>query len=67
MTLEEIKGSKKQYLTPAEAAPLLGTDPQSLRVAARTAPQRLGFPVTVIGTRTKIPRLPLLKHLGIQD
>lgn len=67
MTLEEIKGSKKQYLTPAEAAPLLGIDPQSLRVAARTAPQKLGFPVTVIGTRTKIPRLPLLQHLGIQE
>lgn len=65
MTLAEIAAYEREFLTPAEVAPLLGTDPQSIRVAARKNPERLGFPVVVIGSRTKIPRLPLLRHFGV--
>lgn len=57
MTLDEIRASEKAVLTPAEIAPVLGVNPQSIRAAD---PVDLGFPVTKIGTRTLIPRKPFL-------
>lgn len=57
MTLDEIRASDKPVLTPAEVAPVLGVNPQSIRAAD---PVDLGFPVTKIGTRTLIPRKPFL-------
>lgn len=63
MTLDEIRNSTKEVLTPADIAPVLGADPQDIRLAARLHPERLGFPVSVIGTRTKIPRLGFLNWL----
>lgn len=64
--LEKIKASEKIFLTPAEVAPVLGCDPQTIRHAAREQPELLGFPCMVIGTRTKIPRIPFLRFLGIE-
>jgi hypothetical protein len=55
---------KNEFLTAAEAAKLLGCNPQSLRVQARTEPRLLGFPVVVVGTRLLIPKKPFLEHLG---
>lgn len=66
MTIEEIKASDKPTLTPAEIAEVLKCDPQDLRIQARTAPERLGFPVIVIKTRLKIPRIPFLRYMGEQ-
>ena len=63
--LEKIKASEKFFLTPAEVAPVLGSDPQSIRLAARHQDQ-LGFPYSVVGTRVKIPRIPFLRFLGIE-
>lgn len=63
MTLDEIKASDKLMLTPADIAPVLGADPQDIRIQAKLNPGRLGFPVTVIKTRTKIPRLGFLNWL----
>lgn len=57
MTLDEIRASDKAVLTPAEIAPVLGVNPQSIRVAD---PVDLGFPVIKLGTRTLIPRVPFL-------
>ena len=57
MTLDEIRSSDKIMLTPADIAPVLGVNPQSIRAAD---PVDLGFPVAKIGTRTLIPRVPLL-------
>lgn len=57
MTLAEIRASDKAVLTPADVAPVLGVNPQSIRVAD---PVDLGFPVIKLGTRTLIPRLPFL-------
>lgn len=57
MTLDEIRASDKAVLTPADVAPVLGVNPQSIRAAD---PVDLGFPVTKIGTRTLIPRKPFL-------
>ena len=66
MTLDEIKASDKSVLTPAEVAEVLGCDAQDVRIQARTAPERLGFPVIIIKSRTKIPRVPFLRYIGEQ-
>ena len=60
MTLDEIRSLDREYLVPSEVAPILGVDPQDIRVAARQHPERLGFNVSVIGTRVKIPRRAFL-------
>ena len=60
MTLDEIRASDKAVLTPAEIAPVLGVNPQSIREADL---YELGFPACRIGTRTIIPRLPFLAFI----
>lgn len=64
MTLSEIKASDKLTLTAADVAPVLGSDPQVIRIQARIEPEALGFPVIVAGNRVKIPRLPFLAFVG---
>ena len=64
MTLEEIKQSDAVFLTPDDIARVIGCHTQFIRVAARESPNLLGFPVCVIGTRTRIPRKPFLRFLG---
>lgn len=56
MTLQEIENSTKNHLIPSDIAELLDCDPHSIRVQAQTNPNKLGFPVVVIGSRVKIPR-----------
>lgn len=63
MTLNELREYPREFLTPAEVAPILGCDPQDIRVQARLAPERLGFNVAVIGTRVKVPRLAFIKWM----
>jgi len=63
MTLDEIRNSTKEVLTPAEVAEVLGCDPQDIRLTAKRCPERLGFSVCVIGTRTKIPRRAFIKWI----
>lgn len=66
MTLEEIKSSDKVFLIPKDIAPILGCDAYSISLMARDCPERLGFPVVRIKTRTKIPRIPFLRALGYE-
>lgn len=61
MTLEQIRESDKAFLTPAEAAEALGCRAYAINVQARQDPARLGFPVSVIGRRVRIPRLGFLR------
>ena len=65
MTLDEIKASDKTMLTPADVAEVLQADPQDVRLQARMEPDRLGFPVCIIQSRTKIPRIPFLRFMGV--
>ena len=65
-SIQDLIALDRDYLTPAEIAGVLGSDPQSIRVAARVEPQRLGFPVVVIGSRVKIPRAAFLRYMGIE-
>ena len=64
MTLEEIKSSEKLFLFPADIAPILQTDPHTIRCTARQRPELLGFEFTFTGNRMKIPRLAFLRWLG---
>lgn len=61
MTLDDLKRVDRDWLLAREVAPILGTDPHSIRVAARVAPGRLGFPVCVVGSRVKIPKRPFVE------
>lgn len=63
MTLEEIKKSDKLFLNAAEVAPVLSTNPNLIRWEAHNRPENLGFPVVVLKSRVKIPRLPFIDFL----
>lgn len=63
MTLQDLKAMSKTMLTPAEAAQVIGCDPQLIRIAARQCPETLHFPVIVIGNRVKIPRVAFINFL----
>lgn len=56
MTMDEIRSSNKEYLTPKDVAEALGRDQYSINVQAQEDPVKLGFPVTVVGRRVLIPR-----------
>ena len=56
MTLDDIRALDREYLIPREIAPILGCDPHDIRVAAKQRPELLGFNVSVIGSRVKIPK-----------
>lgn len=64
MSIEDIIASPKIYLTPADVAPIMHCDPQCLRVQAQTDSSKLGFPIIIIGSRVRIPRIPFLRYLG---
>lgn len=63
MTLEELKALDKPVITPAIAAQFLKCNPYNISIQALDCPERLGFPVSRIGTRTKIPRLAFISFL----
>ena len=60
MTLSELQSSTKDFLSPKDVADLIGCMPYSINVQAQTDPSKLGFPVSLIGTRVRIPRLGFL-------
>ncbi len=63
MTLEELKTMDKEIITPAIAASIIGCDPNAIRITAHREPESLGFPVIVVGTRTKIPRRAFIRFM----
>lgn len=70
MTLDEIKSSVKVMLTPADVAEALGVDAHGIRIMAHEQPERLGFPVTVVGRGgrgVRIPRVPFLRFMGYEQ
>ena len=64
MTIAEIKASEKLFLTPKEVASVLKCDPGYIRYMAHNNPEKLGFEVITIKTRTKINRKKFLEFLG---
>lgn len=63
MTIQDLKGMTCLNLTPAQAGAVLGIDPNTLRWQAREEPSALGFPVIVMKSRVKIPRLPFIRFM----
>ena len=63
--IQAIVDSDKVFLTPADVAPILGMDPHSIRLIARQRPELLKFEFIISGNRTKIPRIPFLRYIGI--
>jgi hypothetical protein len=63
MTLSDIKNIERDFLTPAQIAPILGADPNWIRWQAHEDPAKLGFPVIVIRSRVKIPKEPFIKFM----
>jgi len=74
VTLEEIRRLSKPYITAKEAEEVVGSNAHTIRNLAKQRPELLGFPVTVIssdterlyGARVKIPRIPFLRHYGVE-
>ena len=67
MTLQQIRASGKEMLSPADVAQVLGCNPYAINVAAKEDPARLGFPVCMIGNRVKIPRRAFLRWVGYEE
>lgn len=65
MTLDEIRKSDKELLVPREVAEILHCDPYKFTLEAKRCPEKLGFPVCVIGTRVRVPKIPFLRFLGV--
>ena len=61
--IEQIQQMDTATITPDMAAKVLQCNPISLRVAARQRPELLGFPVIIMGTRTRIPRIPFINYI----
>ena len=69
MTIEEIKKSTKNMLTPGDIAPVLECDPNVIRHQAKQDINSLGFPASKVGSRIKIPRLAFIAwfYKGVDD
>jgi hypothetical protein len=63
MTLDDIKAIDREFLTPAQVADILNCSAHGIRIWARQRPEQLGFPVCVIGSRTKIPKRPFIQFM----
>lgn len=59
-TLDDLLKSDKVFLTPGDVCGVLGSNPQTIRMAARQRPDLIGFEFTFVGNRMKIPRIPFL-------
>lgn len=62
-TLNDIRGMEKDWLTPAEVAPVLGCTGYAINQQAFSNASLLGFPVIIIGKRVKVPRIGFIKFM----
>ena len=60
-TIEDVKRCEKEFLAPADIAPVLRCDQYSINLQAQADPSKLGFPVCVLGTRVRIPRIGFIR------
>lgn len=61
MTFEEIKQSDKEFLTSADISPILKSNAYTITLTAQREPHMLGFPVSVMGKRVRIPRRAFIR------
>ena len=67
LTVQDLIESPKAFFTPGEVSGVLGSNPQTIRVTARQRPDLIGFEYTFVGNRMKIPKIPFLRFLGIEN
>lgn len=67
MTLNEIRASDKEFLTPQEVVEVLGCDPYTINVQVKQdiaeGVNSFGFPISKIGCRVRIPRRAFLRFI----
>ena len=63
MTLKELAALDVEMLTPTQVSEMTGLNPHTIRVAARTNPKALPFPVLVIGNRVKVPKAAFVRWM----
>ena len=56
MTLSELEALETEVLTCQQIAPVLMANPATIHLQAVECPEKLGFPVIVMGSRVKIPK-----------
>lgn len=62
--LQELKDSTALFVTAEDVRNILEADPATVRRQAMTDSSVMGFHVSVIGNRTRIPRKAFLSWLG---
>ena len=63
MTFADIENIREEVLTPLQVGAYLHVNPQSIRQQAKEAPEMLGFPVIVIGSRVLIPKRAFIQFM----
>ena len=63
MTFDEIRATDKMMLSPTDISEVLGSDPMTIRLTAKMAPERVGYPFTFVGNRMKIPRIGFIRWM----
>lgn len=63
MKVEELKGLEADYLTPKDVAECLGCTAYAINQQAAADASKLGFPVSIIGKRVKIPRKAFIRFM----
>lgn len=67
MTIDDLQKIDRDWLLAREVAEILKCDPHTVRVWARQRPETIGFPVSVVGSRVRIPKSGFLKFMGVFD
>ena len=62
-TISDLESIPRDYLKVSEVCSVIHTKPETFRGQAHQAPQKIGFPVIVIGSRIKIPKIPFIKFM----
>lgn len=61
MTLAEMELMTDDFITVAQAASCMHCSPQMIRDQAERSPSHMGFPISKVGHRYRIPRLGFLR------
>ena len=62
--LTELEAMTDEVLTCQQVAMVLKASPATIHKQAMECPEKLGFPVIVMGSRVKIPRIPFIMFMN---
>lgn len=61
--IKKLEESEEAFLYAEDVGRFLGISPQYIRIQARHDASKLGFPVIVVGSSIRIPRVPFLNFV----